>query len=453
MNALADPPDGADAITDGSLICGHFRVIRKLGEGGMGEVYLAENANLPDIRCAIKVLRRDLSAIPRYAELLAAEAHRQARLEHENIVRLYDFVPWQQRYCLILAFVDGTTLAEMIDSTPGGLPEARALDLMLHVLEGLNYAHEHGVLHCDVKPPNVLVDREQRVRITDFGIARDVGLAGSAAQLGAAGTPEYMSPEQVTDPDQVDHRADVYAAGVLLFELLTGRLPFSHDRDGGGAQFPQLTETPADLKTYRADLSPALGRIVATALQFEPAKRFQGCLEFRRAITKYLWWRRWRRALLLGIVAVSVLVAGALGWLQHERKITEARAREAIAASIGTAIRQLGAICRESELLQIKRKALVTTVQAGGFPDSEATLRRQIDEIGKNLSNLGRGYADSVTQLAKFEPRWVGEAMAARPGGDAQAAPFAEAVHADHAALASGRAMRGTADLVAACPE
>ena len=95
MSALAESPDDADAIADGSLIGDHFRVIRKLGEGGMGEVYLAVNLNLPDKRYAIKVLRKDLSAIARYADLLAAEAQRQARLEHENIVQLYDFFPWQ----------------------------------------------------------------------------------------------------------------------------------------------------------------------------------------------------------------------------------------------------------------------------------------------------------------------------------------------------------------------
>ncbi|MCK7494856.1 MAG: serine/threonine protein kinase [Comamonadaceae bacterium] len=159
----------------------------------MGEVYLAENPHLPGKRYAVKVLRQDLSAVPRYAELLAAEARRQARLEHENIVQLYDFFPWQQRYCLIAAYVDGTTLAEIIDATPGGLPEARALDLMLDVLEGLNYAHQQGVLHRDVKPPNVLVDREHRVRVTDFGIARDVGLGcqrGAVGRRGNAGVHE-----------------------------------------------------------------------------------------------------------------------------------------------------------------------------------------------------------------------------------------------------------------------
>ena len=473
MSALAEPPDAED-IADGSLIGDHFRVIRKLGAGGMGEVYLAENLNLPDKRYAIKVLRSELSSIARYADLLASEAQKQSRLDHENIVQLYDFFPWQRRYCLILAYVDGTTLADIIDAESGGLPEARSLDLIVDILKGLNHAHEHGVLHCDVKPPNVLVDREQRVRVTDFGIARDIGLADSAAHLGAAGTPEYMSPEQVTDPDHVDHRADVYAAGVLLFEMLTGRLPFVHDRAGGEVRFPQLSDTPADLRAYRKDLSPKLARIVATALQPERTARFQGCVEFQRAIATYRRNQRlWRIGLPVLAVASVLGAAGAVAGYQWQQRVearavaerleaervareqsiaNEARAREAIQAAIATAIKQLGSMCRESLRLQTRQTALVTATQAG-FKDLEAKFKVQIDEMRKNLSDYGRGYADSVAQLARFEARWVSETIAAHPLSDAEAGRFVDAVRTDHAALSGQRAMRSTSELLANCPK
>jgi tRNA A-37 threonylcarbamoyl transferase component Bud32 len=460
-------------IAGGSLIGDHFRVVRKLGFGGMGEIYLAENLNLPDKRYAIKVLRQDLSQIGRYAELLAGEAQKQSRLEHDNIVQIYDFLRWQHRYCLIMAFVDGTTLADMIDAEPGGLAEGRALDLVTEVLRALNHAHERGVLHCDVKPANVLVDREQRVRVTDFGIARDIGLADSNTELGVVGTPEYMSPEQATDPDHVDHRADIYAVGVLLFELLTGRLPFVHERADGNVRFPQLTDAQADLRAYRKDLSPMLARIVATALQRERSSRFQGCLEFLRAIAAYQRQQRWRRTWLpaIGVAAVVAVVAtlGGYQWQQQvraraaaatleaervareQRIANEANAREAIQASVATAIKQLGSMCRESLRLQARQAALVTANQAG-FQDLEAKFKQQIGEMHKNLSDYALGYAQSVAQMAKFESGWVGESIAAHPHADAESGRLVDALRADYAALVAQRAMRGSAELLAGCP-
>lgn len=452
-----DPELAAEDIAEGTLIGDHFRVIRLLGAGGMGEVYLAENVHLHDKRYAIKVLRKQLSSLPRYAELLASEAQRQSILDHDNIVQLYDFFPWRQRYCLILAYVDGTTLADLIDAQPGGLPEARALDLMLDVLKGLNFAHQHGVLHCDVKPANVLVDREQRVRVTDFGIARDMGLAASG--LGAAGTPEYMSPEQINDPDHVDHRADVYSAGVLLFEMLTGRLPFEHDRSGE-VRFPQLAGEPADLRAYRKDLSPALARIVATALQADRTARFQGCVEFQRAINKYRRDKRLRPIILAASVLALSGAAGAWWWQREvearaaeerarQRKENEARAREAIRASIVTAVKHLGSLCLQAKHLAAREEALQTAVQ-GRFADIADKFRVQISEMKKNQSDYARGYTDSMRQLAQFEPQWVAEGAAAHPRDDPDAERFVSVLRADHAALVGGRALRSAAELQAA---
>ena len=466
-----DAPAAAQDIAEGTLIGDHLRVIRRLGVGGMGEVYLAENIHLPDQRCAIKVLRKELSSIPRYAELLTSEAHKQSLLVHDNIVQLHDFFPWQQRYCLILAFVEGTTLADLIDAQPGGLPEARALDLMLDVLKGLNYAHEHGVLHCDVKPPNVLVDREQRVRVTDFGIARDMGLATSS-HLGAAGTPEYMSPEQVTNPDQVDHRADVYSAGVMLFEMLTGHLPYEHDRSAGEVRFPQLTDEPADLRLYRKNLSPALARIVTSALQRDRTLRIQGCVEFQRAIIKY----RRNKRLLPAFVVVSLLsVAGATGayWWQQQvqaradaqrveadrvaaqqRIENEARARQAIQASIDAGVTQLGLLCRETKLLRSREEAWKTATESGGSDMKKIAdgFKVQIEEMKMNRSDRARRYSESIQQLAEFEPQWVAEMAAAYPRSNAEAERLVSAVREDHAAAIAKRTVRNVSELQTACP-
>jgi serine/threonine protein kinase len=471
QTSLHDAAEPDDDIVAGMIIGDHFVITRKLGAGGMGEVYLAENLNLPGKHYAIKVLRKELSAIRRFAELLEGEAQRQSRLEHDNIVRIYDFFRWQQRYCLIMEFVDGKTLADLIDARPGGMPEAQALETMLDILKGLNHAHEQGVLHCDVKPPNVMISPDQRARVTDFGIARDVGGAAAAEHDAVIGTPEYMSPEQIEDPEHVDHRADVYSAGVVLFEMLTGRLPFSHDE--GGARFPQLTREPADIRDYRRDLPPQLSRIVATALQRDRSTRFQGCMEFAQAIMAHRRQQRWRRTWLPAIAVTGVLaMAGAAAGYQwkvaleekarqeraqneiiakQQRLENEARARKAIDASIATAIKQLGSLCRESVRLQTRQQALATATEAG-FTGLAAKFRAQIDDMRRNMADYSHSYAEALAQMASFDAAVVAELVAAHPRDDPQAGEFLQAVRADHDSMATQHRMRTASQLLSSCP-
>jgi hypothetical protein len=468
-----DASTSAHDIADGSLIGDQYRIVRRIGAGGMGEVYLAEHLTLGVLR-AIKVLRRDLSAIPRYAELLTGEAQKQSQLQHDNIVQIHDFFPWRDRYCLVLDFVDGTTLADIIDEHPTGMPEKRALDVLLDILKGLNYAHEHGVLHCDVKPANVLVDREQRVRVTDFGIARD--MAESSQHVGVAGTPEYMSPEQVDDPGNVGHRADVYAAGVVLFEMLTRHLPFEHDRDARGLRFPQLDQPPADLRAYRKDLSPRLARIVATALQRDPTARFQGCQQFRCAIDDYRRMAR-LRPIIIAASLVAIVGTGTGYWWQQqvkaravaerieaERQLAEAervaalqrienetKGRAAIRSSIVSSITQLGFMCRETARLKGREEALQTAIKAE-MPDIAANLRLQIRDIKANQANYAQRYAEFIEQLKKFEPNWVTETATAQVSSEPEIAQLASVFGEDYAAVAAGRQVRPIARLQAACP-
>jgi hypothetical protein len=451
----------ADDLAEGSLIGDHFRIVRKLGGGGMGDVYLAENANLPDKRYAVKVLRATLSAIPQYERLLQGEAQRQARLEHEHIVGLYDYFRWGSRHCLVLAYVEGGTLADLIAAAPGGMPEPRALDLMLEILEGLNHAHEHGVLHCDIKPENVLVDREQRVRVTDFGIARDLSTATAQRSGAVVGTPEYMSPEQITDAAHVDHRTDVYSAGVVLFEMLTGRLPFVHEGQPGGMRFPQTAQTPASILDLRPRLSPRLARIVATALQRAPAARFQGCMAFQQAIVGYRHARRWRRTWLPALAVTGlVAIAGAIGsahWkhtleqrAEIARRENAAQARRTAEALIADTAKQMNALCREALRLRT-REAAVVTAGAAGFDDLVPKLQAQVDDLRRNVADYARGYAERVAQLASFDDALVAQLMDALPP-DADAARALGTVRADHADAAAKRPPRPAAAVVAGCP-
>jgi hypothetical protein len=453
----AASPSDADDLAERGLIGDHFRIVRKLGGGGMGDVYLAENANLPDKRYAVKVLRAALSSIPQYEQLLQAEARRQARLEHENIVGLYDYFRWGARHCLVLAYVEGGTLADLIAAEPGGMPETRVLDLMLAILEGLNYAHERGVLHCDIKPENVLVDREQRVRVTDFGIARDVSTAAAQRSGAVVGTPEYMSPEQVTDAAHVDHRTDVYSAGVVLFEMLTGRLPFVHEGQPGGTRFPQTTQEPASILGLQPRLSPRLARIVATALQRAPAARFQGCMQFQQAIVGYRHARRWRRTWLPALAMAGVLaIAGAFGsahWKRNVEMENAAQARRTAEALVTAASKQVNSLCREALRLRT-REAAVVTARAAGFDDLVPRLQAQVDDLRRNVADYARGYAEQIAQLARFDDALVVGLTDAPPPPDVDTdtARALGTVRADHADAAAKRPPRPAAAVVAACP-
>lgn len=416
----AHPVDlGTPGIAEGTVIGDHIRILRRLGEGGMGEVYLADNLELPDKRYAIKVLHRELGTQPSFAGRLMGEAQMQSRLTDDNVVQLYDVLRWEDRLCLMMAYVEGSTLADLIGQSPGGLPEKRAIELMLDLLKGLNHAHEKGVLHLDVKPSNLLIDAAGRGRVTDFGISRS--LEGSARPGEVAGTPAYMSPEQVEDPEHIDHRSDVFSAGIVFFEMLTGRLPFDEAASavagGRGAPYPQLVVPAADVRAFRKGVSPALARVVATALQRDRAARFQGCLEFEQAIRRYLRAQA-RRRTWAPLIAV-LLVVGAVGSAAGYQWRRQVRA-EAIGTLASTAVQQIDAYCRESARLRQRERAMDTAHQAG-MSDLEAKFRRQVADMRRNLADIERGYADALGQLGGFDPAQVAEVLQARPAADAAA--------------------------------
>ncbi|MDE2051592.1 MAG: serine/threonine protein kinase, partial [Gammaproteobacteria bacterium] len=284
MNADAQQDD---ALAPGTPIGDHFVIRSQLGSGGMGDVYLAEHAALPDIKCAVKVLRRELSVNESFVGILRAEARKQSRLEHDNVVQIRDFFEWRGRYCLVQSFVRGETLNRLIANSPKGLDLRLALRVICDVLSGLDYAHEQGILHCDIKPSNIIIDESGRARILDFGIARDLGASSADSDVLSAGTPDYMSPEQILPPFEVDHRTDVYSSGVTLFQMLSGRLPFDHATAQVDGEMPQVRLDPPDVRRFRADVPEVLARIVVTATLRDRDRRFAGCADFREAIIRY----------------------------------------------------------------------------------------------------------------------------------------------------------------------
>src|SRR5687768_17789024 len=215
-----------------------LEIVELLGQGGMGAVYKARQPGL-DRWVAVKVLPPEVGRDPAFSERFTREARALARLSHPAIVAVYDFgrtpggagASPDGMYYFVMEYVDGTNLRQLMQS--GKLTPAEALGIVPKLCEALQFAHDEGIVHRDVKPENILVDRKGRVKIADFGLSKLLaeGASGSAEDYlltqphDVMGTPRYMAPEQVETPAAVDHRSDIYSLGVVFYEMLTGELP------------------------------------------------------------------------------------------------------------------------------------------------------------------------------------------------------------------------------------
>ena len=207
-----------------SLFDGRYLIIRKLGSGGMANVYLASDQELGR-RVAIKILDERHASDAQFIERFRREAQNAAGLSHPNIVTIYDRGEAEGTYYIAMEYVEGRTLKELLVAR-GPSPLGIAIDYTRQILSALRFAHRNGIVHRDIKPHNVIVDGEGRVKVMDFGIAR----AGAASQMTEAGsiigTAQYLSPEQARGAP-VDQTSDLYSTGIVLYELLTGSVPFT----------------------------------------------------------------------------------------------------------------------------------------------------------------------------------------------------------------------------------
>jgi eukaryotic-like serine/threonine-protein kinase len=257
-----------------TLFDGRYRIVRKLGTGGMANVYLAEDEVLGR-RVAIKILDDRHAGDDQFVERFRREAKNAASLSHPNIVSIYDRGEAEGTYYIAMEYLDGRSLKELIVAR-GPAPVNVAIDYARQILAAIRFAHRHGIVHRDIKPHNVLVDGEGRLKVTDFGIAR----AGTSQMTEAGsiiGTAQYLSPEQARGAP-VDQTSDLYSVGVVLYELLTGVVPFSGDTPVEIAM-KHLSSAPEPPSRKRAEVPRDLDMVVLRALAKDPADRYQSAEE------------------------------------------------------------------------------------------------------------------------------------------------------------------------------
>ncbi len=286
-----EPPPGADPRL-GQLVADRYRVVRRLGEGGMGVVYEAEHV-LTRRRVALKLLHPHLANSEEAAGRFVREAQAAGALRHPHIVDVLDMgrLPDGALY-MALEFLEGRSLAELLEAE-GALPLERAVHLLQQACSAVGAAHARGIVHRDLKPDNLFVtereDGTEHIKVLDFGIAKVLGpdALRMTATHAVMGTPYYMPPEQTRSAASVDHRADVYALGVILFEMLTGRPPFQAET------LPELfvriaSHPPPDPHTLRAGLPLGITALLHRTLAKDPDERPQSCEELAAALSELL---------------------------------------------------------------------------------------------------------------------------------------------------------------------
>jgi len=269
-------------LTTGFTFAGRYQIIEELGKGGMGKVYKVLDKEING-KVALKLIKPEVSSDEKIIERFRNELKMARDIAHKNVCRMYDLNKEKGTYYITMEYVSGEDLKSMIRMT-GQLSMGAAVNICKQVCEGLAEAHRLGVVHRDLKPQNIMIDREGNARIMDFGIARSLkakGITGAGVMIG---TPEYMSPEQV-EGKEVDQRSDIYSLGIILYEMVTGRVPFEGDTPFT-IGMKHKGETPKEPKELNAQIPDDLNRVILRCMEKDKERRYQSAGEVRSELTK-----------------------------------------------------------------------------------------------------------------------------------------------------------------------
>jgi serine/threonine-protein kinase len=261
-------------------VVGNYKIVEKIGEGGMGAVYKGIDLML-EREVAIKVLRPEFGSQPQVVERFRSEAVTLAKLNHPNIAILYSFFRQSAYFFMVLEYVRGETLDKIIEAR-GAMSCEEAIPLFCQALEGIDHAHRLGIVHRDIKPGNIMLTDTGILKVLDFGIARMLGTARMTKAGHLIGTIEYMSPEQIRG-QEIDARSDIYSLGILLYEMLTGRVPFASDSEFELMR-AQVEELPTPPREFAPHIPEDVEWSILCATDKDPEKRFQTAAAFRAAI-------------------------------------------------------------------------------------------------------------------------------------------------------------------------
>ncbi|MFC2141897.1 protein kinase [Acidobacteriota bacterium] len=271
-----------EELTRGTLFANRYEIIEELGKGGMGKVYRVFDKKI-ESEVALKLVRSDIAADKNTVERFRNELKLARDITHKSVCRMYDLNEEQGTHYITMEYVSGGDLKRFIRRS-GQLSIGTALKIAIQLCEGLSEAHKLGVIHRDLKPNNIMIDAQGNARIMDFGIARSLSTKGITARGVMIGTPEYMSPEQVEGKD-VDQRSDIYSLGIILYEMVTGRVPFEGDTPFT-VGVKQKSETPKDPREFNTQISDELNDVILKCLEKEKGNRYQNTGEVLSVLTQ-----------------------------------------------------------------------------------------------------------------------------------------------------------------------